>query len=31
MNRFARDIGILHGDIPYDRVVATRFAPLWHG
>src|SRR5256885_3617642 len=30
MNQFARDIGILHGDIAYDRVVATRFAPLWH-
>src|SRR5262249_936757 len=31
MNRFARDIGILHGEVPYDRVVATRFAALWHG
>jgi ABC-type nitrate/sulfonate/bicarbonate transport system substrate-binding protein len=31
MNQFARDIGILHGEAPYDRVVATRFAPLWHG
>ena len=31
MNQFARDIGILHGDIAYDRVVAARFAPLWHG
>jgi NitT/TauT family transport system substrate-binding protein len=30
MNQFARDIGILRGDIPYDQVVATRFAPLWH-
>jgi len=30
MNQFARDIGILHGDMAYDRVVATRFAPLWH-
>jgi NitT/TauT family transport system substrate-binding protein len=30
MNQFARDMGILHGDIPYDRVVATGFAPLWH-
>ncbi|MBV9198510.1 MAG: ABC transporter substrate-binding protein [Alphaproteobacteria bacterium] len=30
MNQFARDIGILHGEVPYDRVVATRFAPLWH-
>jgi NitT/TauT family transport system substrate-binding protein len=31
MNKFARDIGILNGDVPYDRVVATRFAALWHG
>jgi ABC-type nitrate/sulfonate/bicarbonate transport system substrate-binding protein len=31
MNQFARDIGILHGEVPYERVVATRFAPLWHG
>jgi ABC-type nitrate/sulfonate/bicarbonate transport system substrate-binding protein len=31
MNQFARDLGILHGEAPYDRVVATRFAPLWHG
>ena len=30
MNQFARDIDILRGDIPYDQVVATRFAPLWH-
>jgi ABC-type nitrate/sulfonate/bicarbonate transport system substrate-binding protein len=30
MNQFARDLGILHGEAPYDRVVATRFAPLWH-
>ncbi|MGC1888834.1 MAG: ABC transporter substrate-binding protein, partial [Stellaceae bacterium] len=27
MNQFARDIGILHSEAPYDRVVATRFAP----
>ena len=31
MNQFTRDIGILHGEIPYERVVATRLAPLWHG
>ena len=31
MNQFARDIGILRGDVSYDQVVATRFAPLWHG
>jgi ABC-type nitrate/sulfonate/bicarbonate transport system substrate-binding protein len=30
MNQFAQDVGILHGEVPYDRVVATRFAPLWH-
>src|SRR5438105_7868362 len=31
MNQFARDLGILQDEVPYDRVVATRFAPLWHG
>ena len=31
MNQFTRDLVILHGEVPYDRVVATRFAPLWHG
>jgi ABC-type nitrate/sulfonate/bicarbonate transport system substrate-binding protein len=31
MNRFARDIGILKGQVSYERVVATRFAPLWRG
>jgi len=31
MSQFARDLGILHGAVPYGRVVATRFAPLWHG
>src|SRR5215472_8449710 len=29
MNQFARDIGILNGDVPYEHVVATRFGPLW--
>jgi NitT/TauT family transport system substrate-binding protein len=29
MNAFARDIGILKGDVPYERVVATQLAPLW--
>lgn len=29
MNQFARDTGILQGEIPYDNVVATRFAGLW--
>jgi ABC-type nitrate/sulfonate/bicarbonate transport system substrate-binding protein len=31
MNQFARDLGILHCEAPYERVVATHFAPLWHG
>ena len=31
MNQFACDIGILKGTVPYDRVVAARFAPLWQG
>jgi NitT/TauT family transport system substrate-binding protein len=29
MNAFARDLGVLTGDVPYERVVATQFAPLW--
>jgi NitT/TauT family transport system substrate-binding protein len=29
MNRFARDMGILAGDPPYEQVVATRFSTLW--
>jgi NitT/TauT family transport system substrate-binding protein len=29
MNRFARDLGILKGEVAYEQVVATRFAPLW--
>src|SRR5712692_8111233 len=29
MNAFARSIGILTGDVPYERVVATQFAELW--
>jgi NitT/TauT family transport system substrate-binding protein len=28
MNAFARDLGILRGDVPYERVVATQFAAL---
>jgi NitT/TauT family transport system substrate-binding protein len=31
MNRFARDIGILKGQVPYEKVVATQFAELWKG
>jgi ABC-type nitrate/sulfonate/bicarbonate transport system substrate-binding protein len=29
MNAFARDMGILRGDVPYDRVVATQFSGCW--
>lgn len=29
MNQFARDVGILRGDVPYEQVVATQLAPLW--
>ena len=29
MNQFARDIGILRGEVPYERVVAVQFADLW--
>jgi NitT/TauT family transport system substrate-binding protein len=29
INQFARDVGILEGDIAYEQVVATRFAGLW--
>jgi len=28
MNAFARDLGILQGDVPYERVVAVEFADL---
>lgn len=31
MNGFARKIGILTGDVPYERVVATQFSNLWNG
>ncbi|MGH8139892.1 MAG: ABC transporter substrate-binding protein [Steroidobacteraceae bacterium] len=31
MNRFARDSGILEGDVPYERVVATQLRNLWTG
>jgi NitT/TauT family transport system substrate-binding protein len=30
MNRFARDVGILSGDVPYEKVVATQFRSLWN-
>ncbi len=29
MNRFAQDVGLLSGPVPYDRVVATQFSHLW--
>jgi NitT/TauT family transport system substrate-binding protein len=29
MNRFARDVGILTGDPPFEKVVATQFRHLW--
>ena len=29
MNQFSRDVGILKGDVPFERVVATQFAHLW--
>jgi ABC-type nitrate/sulfonate/bicarbonate transport system substrate-binding protein len=28
MNCFAKDLGLLHADVPYDKVVATQFAHL---
>jgi NitT/TauT family transport system substrate-binding protein len=31
MNQFARDLGLLTGDVPYEKVVATQFRPLWQG
>jgi ABC-type nitrate/sulfonate/bicarbonate transport system substrate-binding protein len=31
MNRFARDLGILSRDVPYDQIVATQLSPLWNG
>ena len=29
MNRFAQDLGLLSGPVPYEQVVATRFSHLW--
>jgi len=31
ISRFAREVGTLEGEVTYDRVVATQFAPLWKG
>ena len=30
MTQFARDLGILNGDVPYEKVVATQFRQLWN-
>ena len=29
MNQFARDLGLLAGPVPYEKVVAAQFRPLW--
>jgi NitT/TauT family transport system substrate-binding protein len=29
MNQFARDLGVLKGQVPYNQVVATQFRDLW--
>jgi NitT/TauT family transport system substrate-binding protein len=29
MTQFARDVGILKGEVPYEQVVATQFSMLW--
>src|SRR5712691_7124362 len=29
MNRFAQDLGLLSGPVPYEQVVATQFSKLW--
>ena len=29
MNRFARDLGLLIDDVPYEKIVATQFKDLW--
>jgi ABC-type nitrate/sulfonate/bicarbonate transport system substrate-binding protein len=31
MNQFARDVGILSGSVPYEKVAATEFRSLWTG
>ena len=30
MNQFACDLGILSGQVPYEKVVATQFRQLWN-
>ena len=29
ISKFAREVGTLDGEVRYDQVVATQFAPLW--
>jgi NitT/TauT family transport system substrate-binding protein len=29
VNAFARDVGVLRGDVEYEQIVATRFSALW--
>src|SRR5476649_1223959 len=29
MNQFVRDLGLLTGDVPYEKIVAAQFHPLW--
>jgi hypothetical protein len=29
MNQFARELGLLTGNVPYEKVVATQFRQLW--
>jgi len=29
MNRFAQDVGLLSGPVPYEQVVAAGFRHLW--
>ena len=31
VNRFAKHVGLLSADVPYEQVVATQFAGLWGG
>lgn len=31
LNRFAMDVGLLSGPVPYEQVVATQFTHLWSG
>lgn len=31
LNAFAREIGLIEQDVPYDHVVATQFSHLWQG